>query len=155
MTDRPADVPLMIDPGSTPAGATVVDLSEVRVRWGRTKTGTKVCEHKKLIYSTTERRVWCEDCERTIDNFDAMMTMVKHFGAMETAARYKLKVAEEAKQATLVRRAAKSLDRTWGHKMAACCPHCRRGLLPEDFEGGGAAIARDLEIARRKRESTL
>jgi hypothetical protein len=34
-------------------------------------------KHLALVYSTQERRMWCEDRERTIDNFDALMTTIR------------------------------------------------------------------------------
>jgi hypothetical protein len=134
--------------------ANVVDLGSVRVRYGLTPYKAKVCEHKSVTYNQSERRIWCQDCERTIDSFDGFVMLLKHWQEMERAARHKLAQAEEARQATLVRRAAKELDRDWGHKRAPCCPHCRGGLLPEDFDrGAAAATSRELEVARRKRAS--
>lgn len=50
----------------------------------------------------------------------------------------------------------KELDRAW-HKgaYAVACPHCRGGLLPEDFADSGLAlISREMEEARRKRGKT-
>lgn len=50
-------------------------------------------------------------------------------------------------------RAVKALDKAWsGNVMAVDCPHCRWGLLPEDFVTGGIGQqSRELETARRAR----
>jgi hypothetical protein len=54
----------------------------------------------------------------------------------------------------LIRRAAKEIDRTWGHKMSPCCPHCRGALLPEDFASGAASsFNSEMERARRHRDA--
>lgn len=149
------DIPLISRPDSTPFGAPVIDLAEVRIRLGfpDIKPG-KQCEHVHLIYSKSDRRVWCEDCERTLDNFDAFLIFTTHFHEMERAAIGKIKRAKEAEQAVVHRKAAKVFDRAWsGHQMAVACPHCRLGLLPEDFADGGAQCSAEIERARRRRDA--
>lgn len=146
------DVPLIEIQGGEPFGAPVIDLAEVRIKRGFSdlKVG-RPCEHKRLMYSTTERRVWCEDCSRTIDGFDAFMTVTNHFHAMELAAREKLRRAKDAEALTISLRAAKVFDKAWrGNQMAVSCPHCRTGLLPEDFLSGGSQVSADIERARRR-----
>ena len=133
----------------------VVDLAEVRIRQGRTPYKFKECKHKHLIFCTSERRVWCEDCERTIDNFDAFLIFTRHFEEMEQDARHKISRANEAMKTSVRRRATKELDRAWSgrNEMAVCCPHCHIGLLPEDFaDRGSSCISAEIERARRRRE---
>lgn len=132
--------------------ANVIDLDGVRIKAGHTPYKTKACDHLQLIFSLGERRVWCESCERTIDNFDAFMTFVNHLDRMVLAARHDLDTAERALAATVRMRATKELDRMWaGKRMVPCCPHCHGGLLPDDFAGGAcSATSYELEVARRK-----
>lgn len=118
--------------------AEVIDLSGVRVRLGRTSYKIKKCEHKKLIYCQSERRIWCEDCDRTIDSFDGFMTLTNHFAGMLSQAKSLTAKAVEAMKSTARLRATKELDRIWGRSMAPCCPNCKHGLLPEDFADGAA-----------------
>ncbi len=150
---NPNDVPIEERPGSTPHSSPVIDLAEVRVAFGLPRSTARVCRHKALVYNRGERRIWCTDCESTVDPFDAFMTLTTYFHDMESAVRSKLARAIEAEAATLVKRASKNLDRQWNgkHPMAVSCPHCHNGLLPEDFLSGGSAVSRDIEIARRKR----
>jgi Zn finger protein HypA/HybF involved in hydrogenase expression len=147
------DEPIVPSEGSRPFGAEVIDLDGVRIQHGMPvyrKGGS--CQHHHLAYNPGERRVWCEDCERTIESFDAFMVVVKSFQAMARAARHNMEKADAALKATINRRAAKEVDRAWsGRGMAILCPHCQGGLLPEDFVGGGALCSRDIELARRKR----
>lgn len=132
----------------------VVDLAGYRVRAGRTpyKAEKDQCKHTKVIYSISERRVWCEACNSPVDSFDALMTVVRHFEEMEREARRRIYKADEGARAVIVRRAAKEIDRLWGRKMAPCCPHCRRGLMPHDFaDGGGRATGFEYEAALRQK----
>lgn len=153
MSDK--DIPLIIQDGSTPFGASVIDLAEVRIRFGVSdRKAGRPCEHKKMIYSTSERRVWCEECARTIDSFDGFMSIVNNFQAMTSAWKGKVRKAEEALTAVIHRRAAKIIDKAWsGQQMAICCPHCHTGLLPEDFLSGGSQISAEIERARRARKA--
>lgn len=149
------DPPLIADEGGTPFGSPVIDLADFRIRFGRRPaTAGPKCEHRALIYSRDERRVWCEDCTRTLDSFDAFMIFTAHFHEMEASAQAKLRRAKEAEQSTVHRRSAKVFDQAWGgrHQMAVCCPHCGTGLLPEDFLSGGSQCSAEIERARRARK---
>jgi ribosomal protein S27E len=153
MSDVPL-LPYVPRDGDTRPIATVVDLAGVKLRWGaRDHKAPRPCEHLSLVYNQTERRVWCEDCNATVEGFDAFMTITKHFERMMSDAQHKSRTASEALRHSARLRATKELDRTWsGNVMAVACPHCRGGLLPEDFAGGaGSAWSRELEIARRKK----
>jgi hypothetical protein len=149
---RPFDTPLESVPTSTPYSSPVIDFGDIRIAHGLTRHPYRVCEHKGLTYSTHERRVWCSDCERTIDGFDAFMVVVNHFHTMERAARSALARAKEAEGKTLVRRAAKWLDRVWGRKMLPVCPRCGRGITPEEMLQCGQ-VSLEYEAMRRKRET--
>lgn len=155
MAEEIKDPPLEVLPDGGCFVGQVIDLDQVRIRTGRTPFRVKTCAHKKLIYSQSERRVWCEDCERTIDNFDAFQTFARHFEAMQREATIKVREAREALSGAARLRATKELDRIWsGRRMAPCCPHCRRGLIPEDFAGGvRSTVSLEFEIGRRKKPS--
>lgn len=137
--------------------ATVIDLAGVRLRHGRTayKDESKLCAHRNLIFSTTERRVWCEDCNRTIDSFDAVVTFSRFFEKMIAEVMDWRQKAWGAMRGAARLRATKALDRIWsGNVMAVQCPHCKGGLLPEDFaNGANSAWSRELEIAERRKSA--
>lgn len=137
------------DHPNTDRVASVISLDDVRISRGWRLPG-KQCKHLSLVYSAQDRAVECKDCGKPVDGFDAFMVLCQRFDGMEKAAQAKLHKAEAALESTVVRRAAKELDLSWGRKMAPCCPHCRRGLLPEDFANGArSAYGRDFELARR------
>lgn len=150
MSDR-----IIVDPSECgnehlQASASLISLADVRVSRGWSRP-SKVCEHKSLVYSSRDRRIECKECVQPLEAFDAFMTLVRHFGSMEDAARRREHQTREAAGAVIVRKAAKALDKAWGRKMAPCCPHCRTGLLPEDFETIGSMVGQELERARRRR----
>lgn len=123
------DIPLEPDDGARPFGATVIDLGEVRIAWGRTKPRAgKACEHRTLVYSTEDKRVWCEDCKRTVENWDALMMIVKYFRTMEDAARSKNAKADEALKSTARLRATKALDKAWSGNVRPCVAKAGRVL---------------------------
>lgn len=146
--------PIEENEGSTPYGQPVIDLAEMRVAYGLPRFHNKICKHNSLVYSRSERRVWCKECESTVDGFEAFMTITSHFHDMERAVQSKLAKAKEALDATLVKRATKQIDRAWNkaRPMAICCRHCGGGLLPEDFESGGSWVSREIELARRAKK---
>lgn len=152
---NPPDIPLL--PDENPRGAQVVDLAGVRVRWGRPPhKSPPPCKHLDLSYCSSERRVWCVSCERTLDSFDAFMVLARNFQAMESESRHKQSILDEALRGAARKRATKELDRVWSTQggMAAQCPHCKGGLLPEDFAHGvGASWCREMEMARRRKKA--
>lgn len=147
------DDALFPNPGIQHPGS-VIDLADVRVERGIPRNRHSRCKHKRLLYESSDRRVWCRDCEREVEAFDAFMTLVDNFGAMTREVKRQQHEAEEAAKAHVHRKAARNLSLAWSGKtpMAVACPHCSRGLLPEDFEGGGSQVSKDIEMARRARE---
>jgi hypothetical protein len=131
----------------------VIDLDGIRIARGLPKRSSQFCPHRNMTYCDEERRVWCKDCQRTLDGYDAFKGLVSVFGQMERSIRRKTEAADQAMKATIHRRATKAIDKAWsGREMAICCPHCRGGLLPEDFSDGvRAQCSREYEMARRGR----
>ena len=152
MTDEPL-VPLATSGKYT---ANVVDLAGVRLRCGAPKdTLVAACAHKDLIYDQKDRRIWCCSCEKSIDNFDAVMLLVSYFNRMTGDLARRQHAVDTTMNSSLNRRAAKAIDRAWsGKSMAVACPHCRYGILPEDFERGVPLMtSREIEIQRRKTQA--
>ena len=145
MTDRPI-IPF---PDSEEGWSNVVDLAGFRVERGTSKG--ILCQHKKLIYDSRERRIWCRDCEQTVEAFDAFMALANNLSRMVSAAKNMQDQAEQAKKAHIVRRSAKNIDQIWGRKHVPFCPHCRGGLLPEDFESPSMG-SMEMEIMRREKK---
>lgn len=132
----------------------VVDLGEFRIRQGRTPhaDAKRVCKHAHLTIVSSERRINCDDCGKDVEPFEVVQSLTRYWSDLGADIERKQRKADEASAATLVRRAAKEIDRAWGHKMSPCCPHCRGALLPEDFANGAASsFNSEMERARRSR----
>lgn len=148
-----SDEPIDPTPDSQPRVAEVIDLDGVRIQWGLPRgPWLSRCKHQNLTYSSEEHRVWCQDCKRTIENFDAFMVLVNRFQRMEADARSKIAKANEAMAATVIRRAAKAVDKAWMGDRAIGCPHCQGGILADDFANGTVLMSREYELARRNRQ---
>lgn len=130
----------------------VIDFGDIRVARGMSRRPAVQCVHNSLTYDLSERRVWCRDCETTLEGFDAFMVLVERWQMIDRDIRRKHAEAQEARASVVHRIAARELESIWRHKMAASCPHCNAGLLPEDVERCGS-VSREIEIARRKRAS--
>jgi hypothetical protein len=148
MTDH-KDPP--IEPKDYINGLTVVDIGDVRVARGMSRRSYSSCKHSQLVYDQRERRIWCKDCERDIEGFDAFVILAEQsFFALSEHQRREKRLAEaEAFQLRSI--AAKEIDRIWRKRnMVPACPHCRMGLLPEYFTKGVSQLGRDYAIAQIK-----
>ena len=116
------------------AYSNVLNFESLSIKHGRGKRFGKPCEHNHLVYDPGEKRVWCEDCESTVDSFDAFLRIVRDWESVESQLRSRaLKLLEDEKQ-NLISRAAKAVDRAFRkQKTAPTCPHCKEALLPEDM----------------------
>ena len=128
----------------------VIDFGDIRVARGMSRRPVANCQHAQLRYDLQERRVWCQDCETTVESFDAFMVLVRNFQAVVSAADKMLREAKEAKAAVIHRIAAREVESIWRHKMAVTCPHCSRGILPSDGLGGQST---KFETARRAKDA--
>lgn len=138
--------PQIVEPGYLTSQ--VIDIGDFRVARGLSRRPHSVCQHARILYDMSERRVWCEDCENTIEAFDALMLFVKHFEQVERITKRKRDEAEAARGAILNRIAAKQVEKTLRRKMAVTCPHCRRGLTAKDLESHEMQSL-EIEMARR------
>lgn len=135
------------------SGVTVVDIGDIRVARGLSRRPFSGCGHKKLVYDKNERRIWCKDCERDIEAFDAFEAVASQWFRANEAIKRRIAEADAAAKHSLISRAAKAADEVWRSRtMVPSCPHCHRGILPEDALQFGATN-REMEIARRKREA--
>lgn len=133
-------------------GLKVVDIGDIRVARGMSRRPLSSCRHVQMVYDQKERRIWCKDCETTIEAFDAFLQIIEQFDAAASRAERVRQEVAAARNHNLVRIAAKKMDKAWSRKRSVpACPHCHAGLLPDDVDRMGA-VSREIELARRKRE---
>ncbi len=139
-----------IEPMDYIGGVKVIDFGEARIARGMSRRPASTCKHQQMVYDQQERRIWCRDCERDIEPFDAFRIIVEQFSAAEANIVRRQREVAEAEQASIISRAAKNLDKLWrGRRQVPNCPHCREALLPEFFAEGRFSTG-SAELARRK-----
>lgn len=132
------------------SGLTVVDIGDIRVSRGMTRRPYSSCNHRRMAYDPKERRVWCKDCEKDVDPFDAFKNLCENYHAAHEGLNRQRKEITEAAHFQCRSIAAKEIDKAWRHrKMVPACPHCSNGLFPEDFVKGVGMVGRDFALARR------
>ncbi|MGE8630396.1 hypothetical protein [Achromobacter denitrificans] len=127
-------------------GVKVVDIGDLRVARGMARRIQSPCRHLRLAFDTSERRIYCQDCEQDVEPFDAFLQLVERHHFLEAKAE---KLRQDAAH-TVTSRAAKRMDEAWRSKtMAPLCPHCRAAILPEDVVNGVSMVNKELEVRRR------
>jgi hypothetical protein len=145
MTDEP------IEGENYRFGVTVVDIGDIRVSRGLTRRPSSSCRHKQLRYDPRERRIWCADCEKDVDSFDAFKLLTEQYhSALEGLKQRQARLVEaEMFQVRLI--ATKTIEKAWRSKsMVPACPSCQNGLFPEDFKREPAMLGKDYARARRR-----
>lgn len=148
MDDDQKDTP--ITPLDYCYGQLVIDIGDLRVARGKSRRPFSGCKHLRLVYDREERRIWCRDCERDVEAFDAFILEAERAHAFYADNQKRAKELAEAETFQIRTRAAKKLDEAWRSRtMAPCCPHCNRGILPEDVMRGLSGVG--IEYERRRR----
>lgn len=138
-------------------GVKVIDIGDLRIARGLSRRPHSVCSHSRLIYDKHERRIWCEDCEHDVESFDAFEILVSNYSSAIGHYNKIKKEALEAKEHNLHLLACREIEHVWrGGRMAPACPHCKGGLLPEDFKPLRLRVSAAIERQRRinKKESS-
>ena len=137
------------------SGLTVVDIGDYRISRGMTRRPFSGCPHHRMSYDRQERRIWCRDCERDIEPFDAFIGLVENYGRALKDLYQRRERVEDAEKHNVRSLAAKVIDKAWRSRTTIpACPHCNQGLFPEDFKNGvGLVLGRDYAAARAKKTS--
>jgi Zn finger protein HypA/HybF involved in hydrogenase expression len=125
-------------------GVTVVHIEDLRIARGLSRRPASACPHRSLVYDQKERRIWCKDCETDVEPFDAFRMLAERSHAHSEHLRDREKRVKEAEAFQIRSRAAKVMDEAWrSRNMVPNCPHCRRGIFPEDVVRGVSMTGRD------------
>jgi len=150
MTDEPKDPP--IKEMDFVGGTTVIDIGDHRIARGLSRRPHTVCRHIGMVYDPRERRIWCTDCERNLDPFDAFELLVDAWHKNTRKLDKRREELAEAESKSLVSLAARGLDKIWRKRLQLpACPSCGEGLFPEDFKHGVTrTVSRQLAYAKRR-----
>lgn len=140
-----------IEPQDWRGGVKVVDIGDLRIARGLSRRPRSACEHRRLVYDKSERRIWCHDCESNVDAFDAFLLLVERYSAATDNLNRRQKALTEAEAFQLRTIAAKKMDEAWrSRNMVPACPHCNHGLFPEHFKNGMSMLGKEYAEARLK-----
>lgn len=138
-----------IEPQNFLAGVTVVDIGDVRVARGLSRRHHSSCPHRRLTYDNRERRIWCRDCERDVEGFDAFIILAEGYDRALKSVAAREKAITEVEQFKMRSIAAKKMDEAWRAKTTVpACPHCGNGLFPESFKNGVPTLGKEYAAAR-------
>jgi len=144
MSDEP------IEPVDYVGGVKVVDIGDIRVARGKTRREPSVCKHRNMVYDQNERRIWCADCEKTVDGFDAFIYLCERFDNATKKLNRREEAIAQAEKFVIRSKAAKAIDEHWRRRnMIPCCPHCSRGITPEDVVKGLASVSKEFDAKMR------
>lgn len=117
------------------SGVKVVNIGDVRVARGMSRRHHSSCPHRNMIFDKSERRIWCPDCERDVEPFDAFQLLIEGYHAAVDAVKRREEAIGQVEKFKLRSVAAKKLDEAWrSRNMLPACPSCHSGLFPEDFK---------------------
>lgn len=135
-------------------GVTVVNIGDVRVARGLSRRHHSSCPHRDLVYDQNERRIWCKDCEKDVEAFDAFKGLVEQYDKAHAGLVRRHQEVVEAEKFHIRTIAAKKMDEAWrSRNTVPACPHCGQGLFPEDFKHGPSSLGKEFAqamAARRK-----
>lgn len=132
------------------SGVTVVNIGDIRVARGMTRRAYSSCPHRGLVFDNSERRIWCKDCERDVEPFDAFKSLIEGYSAARDDLERRVTAMAEAEVFKIRTLAGKRMEEAWRSKnMVPACPHCHNGLFPEDFKFGPSMVGKDFARGRR------
>lgn len=138
-----------IEPLEYRLGLTVVDIGDLRVARGMSRRPVSACRHLDIRYDSSERRIWCADCETDIDPFDAFTSLCENYDAALKRFERKKSDAESAMRHSLFSRASKEMDKLFRKRgYVPACPTCGHGIFPEAVVKGLRILGRDYAAAR-------
>lgn len=136
----------------------IIDIDVVRATIRQnTRYEKSHCKHSRITVDSDAGTIDCDDCKKSLSAFQVVVSWAKQWGEIEKAVnRQKLRAQAMSKTMRTYRirlRALRELEKFWWKgNMLPCCPHCKRGLMPDDFtEVPPLMVSREYELKRRSR----
>lgn len=128
----------------------VVDLGEYRFTRDRSiieRSGE--CRHRRQTMVDRGQYVQCDDCGAMLSPYWVLKEILEQIGRARASLDRRRQALDEQEARTIRLRAAQTMEKEWrSRRMVPACPHCHRGLLPDDMINP-ATISKDLERQRR------
>lgn len=111
------------------------------------------CDHRHLELDERGDVVRCVKCKTQVSAFWAIKMISEQYDLSLRKLAGEREILKRAKEESLHLLASKKVEKAWRRRdLVPGCPHCGRGILPEDGLGG-SLINRAMELRRRKAEA--
>ena len=109
------------------------------------------CPHHRLTIDDEGEIITCDDCKAQVSAYWALLSCLEQIKETRHSLRVRKEILKEQSEKTLHLRASQVVESAWrSRSMVPTCPHCGRGIKPEDGFGG-SMIHRTLDDAARER----
>jgi len=134
--------------------ATIVNIKDYQftMETEHEREENKKCAHKKKLLHEDGEYIICRDCGIQVSAFWALKDMLNAYSeAMDDFKTERRLFNQQCKEKQFLK-ILNRIDKAWSgkHQMAIGCPHCRKGILPEDDFGQLQCSA---ELERRERQT--
>ncbi|MGE8046087.1 hypothetical protein ACQKO6_18030 [Pseudomonas monteilii] len=113
----------------------------------------KGCQHKRIRLDDVGEVVKCMDCESQVSAYWALQMLATDWKRQVDRLESEKTAVHKASQLSLHLNAAKQVESVWRSRAdLPCCPHCDRGIMPEDGLGS-RTVSKIFEQGLRVREA--
>lgn len=110
------------------------------------------CQHKRILLDDVGDTVKCQDCDMQVSAYWALRMLAVDWKRQNARLQHELTAAKSERETTLHLKAAKQVESVWrSNKQLPTCPHCDRGIMPQD-NMGGRTVDKVFEQGLRVRE---
>jgi hypothetical protein len=135
----------------------IIQLEQWRVRLqrGRAPSQPGQCGHHNLAMDPHGETVRCEDCKLQLSAYWVLENLVESYRRARTDLERAKTVHLQGVRAGIGLAAAQRVNTAWRSRhMVPTCPHCSRGIFPDDGFGR-SMVPKAIEMARRRQEAPL
>lgn len=113
----------------------------------------KGCQHRHVQLDDVGEVVKCMDCQSQVSAYWALQMLATDWKRQVDRLESEKSAVQTAGKLTLHLKAAKQVESVWRSRLQLpCCPHCDRGIMPEDGLGS-RTVSKVFEQGLRVRES--
>ncbi len=139
----------------------IVNIGDMRLRrkgdpgrWNGLHLEKPKCRHLRTTLDPNGHIITCDDCNMQVDAFWVLGSLIECWSANLAALQAQTKALQETRKAleneNIHLIAARKVESVWrSRNYVPACPHCAKGILPEDGLGS-SRVSRRRELERRK-----
>jgi len=129
----------------------IIDFEKAKISHQR-RSGDDICKHKHVCIDPDNETVECTDCGAAISPFYALNTLTSHWASLESEYKRRLAEASSIKEGKKLLKATQAVDKAWrSRKTLPTCPHCHRGISPDDWLRRSGGVSKEYDAAMRRK----